>query len=246
MVDGVIAAGRRRRRPDAADQVRARQGAGAAACSPIVVVNKVDRPDARAARSARRGVRPVRRARRQRRAARFPDALRLGPPGLGRTDSSTVARKDLAPLFDLICRHVPAPDGRCRRPVHDAASTLRDRDNFLGRILTGRIEQGIAQRQHADQGAARATATVVETGRADQAAGLPRPRARAGREARGGRHHRHRRPDRRRPSPTPSRDPTVTEPLHAMPIDPPTLAMTFARQRQPAGRPRRQQGHVAA
>ena len=51
---------------------------------PIVLINKVDRSDARAARGARRGVRPVLRARRQRRAARFPDLLRLGPPGLGR------------------------------------------------------------------------------------------------------------------------------------------------------------------
>ena len=49
---------------------------------PIVVINKVDRPDARADRSHQRGVRPVRGARRQRRAARFPDPLRLGQAGL--------------------------------------------------------------------------------------------------------------------------------------------------------------------
>ena len=50
---------------------------------PIVVVNKVDRADARAGRGAYGSIRPVRRPRRHRRAARFPDAVRLGPPGLG-------------------------------------------------------------------------------------------------------------------------------------------------------------------
>ena len=51
---------------------------------PIVLINKVDRSDARAPRGARRGVRPVLGARGQRRAARLPDPVRLGPPGLGR------------------------------------------------------------------------------------------------------------------------------------------------------------------
>ena len=45
---------------------------------PIVVINKVDRPDARTDRSRQRSVRPVRRARRHRRAARFPDSVRVG------------------------------------------------------------------------------------------------------------------------------------------------------------------------
>ena len=44
---------------------------------PIVIINKVDRPDARPSVVVERGVRPVRRARRQRGAARFPDPLRL-------------------------------------------------------------------------------------------------------------------------------------------------------------------------
>ena len=42
---------------------------------PIVVINKIDRPDARAAGSAERGLRSVHRSRRQRRADRFPGAL---------------------------------------------------------------------------------------------------------------------------------------------------------------------------
>ena len=48
MVDGVTPAGRRRRRSDAADQVRHLKALGIG-LKPIVVVNKIDRPDARAA-----------------------------------------------------------------------------------------------------------------------------------------------------------------------------------------------------
>ena len=59
---------------------------------PIVVINKVDRPDARADRGGERGVRPVRRARRHRRAARFPDPLRLGQAGLDGHEPRRLAR----------------------------------------------------------------------------------------------------------------------------------------------------------
>ena len=62
---------------------------------PIVVINKVDRPDARADRGGERGVRPVRRARRDRRAARLPDPLRLGQAGLD-GDAASTARTTTA------------------------------------------------------------------------------------------------------------------------------------------------------
>ncbi len=47
--------------------------------TPIVVINKIDRPDARAAGSAERGLRPVHRPRRHRGAARLPGALHQRP-----------------------------------------------------------------------------------------------------------------------------------------------------------------------
>ena len=49
---------------------------------PIVVINKVDRPDARPHRSRQRSLRSVRRARCERRAVGLPDSLRLGEAGL--------------------------------------------------------------------------------------------------------------------------------------------------------------------
>ena len=64
---------------------------------PIVVVNKIDRPDARAAGSAQRDLRPVHRPRRDRRAARVPGALhqrqgRHGEPRRGRSGARTCGR----------------------------------------------------------------------------------------------------------------------------------------------------------
>ncbi len=71
-------AGRRCRRPDAADQVRGRQGAEGRPEADRR--DQQDRPARRApCRGGQRGVRPLRRARRHRRAARFPDPLRFGP-----------------------------------------------------------------------------------------------------------------------------------------------------------------------
>ena len=53
-------------------------------------------------------------------------------------------RKDLSPMFDLVLRHVPAPALNPELPFGMVASIL-DYDNFLGRVLTGRVEQGTAR-----------------------------------------------------------------------------------------------------
>jgi GTP-binding protein len=57
-----------------------------------------------------RGVRPFRRARRHRRAARFPDPLRLGQATAGwRKTPEGPKDQGLAPMYDLILKHVPEP-----------------------------------------------------------------------------------------------------------------------------------------
>ena len=83
-------AGRRRRGPAAADQIRGVEGAedGAQAHRR----HQQGRSPRRAAgRGGERGVRPVRRARRERRAARLPDPLRLGQ---GRLDGGHARRPE--------------------------------------------------------------------------------------------------------------------------------------------------------
>ena len=85
---------------------------------PIVVINKIDRPDARAAGSAERDLRPVHRSRRDRGAARFPGALheRAGrhvQPRRRRARRATCGRCS-TPSSSTCRRRAATPTRRCR------------------------------------------------------------------------------------------------------------------------------------
>ena len=141
-------------------------------------------------------------------------------------------RKDLAPLFDLILSHVPPPKVDLEKPFAMNASILES-DNFLGRILTGRVEQGVA-RLNMPVRVLRQDGSVVETGRLTKLmtfSGLDRvpvEEVQAGdiiaiaglSDA---------------TIPDTIAAPDVTEPLPAIPVDPPTLAMTFRINDGPLG-----------
>jgi GTP-binding protein len=142
------------------------------------------------------------------------------------------ARKDLSPLFDLILSHVPPPKVDLEKPFAMNASILES-DNFLGRILTGRVEQGVA-RVNMPVRVLRQDGSVVETGRLTKLmtfSGLDRVPveevhagdiiAIAGLS------------DATIPDTIAS--PEVTEALPAIPVDPPTLAMTFRINDGPLG-----------
>ncbi|MFP5330422.1 MAG: EF-Tu/IF-2/RF-3 family GTPase, partial [Alphaproteobacteria bacterium] len=141
---------------------------------------------------------------------------------------------DLTPLFKLIVSHVPAPD---LDEDGDFAllATLLDRDPFLGRILTGRIESGTLDVNMPIK-AIDVDGNAVEDGRATKVFAfrglerVPVERAQAG--------------DivaiaglTRATVSNTIADPGLTQPLRARPIDPPTLAMSFAVNDSPyAGR----------
>ena len=110
---------------------------------PIVVLNKVDKPDAEPDRAldevfdlfARAGCR-----------TRTSSISRISTPAAapaGPTKPLEGPRKDLGALFDLVVRHVPAPAQIAREaePFRMLATTL-GADAFIGRILTGRVESG--------------------------------------------------------------------------------------------------------
>jgi GTP-binding protein len=158
---------------------------------PIVVVNKVDRQDARAHEVhdevfdlfANLGASDEQ--------LDFPMLFASGRQGWA--DSSMEGpRQNLDAMFNLIISHVPAPTVELGLPFAMNAAIL-EYDNFLGRILTGRIEQGTA-RLNMPVKVLRSDGTQVETGPPHQAADLPRPGARDGGGGAGGRHRRHRRP----------------------------------------------------
>ncbi|CAA7622955.1 GTP-binding protein [Magnetospirillum sp. LM-5] len=190
---------------------------------PIVVVNKVDRGDARphevhdecfdlfAALDANDEQ------------LDFPTLFAVGRDGWA-AEAPEGPKDSLEPLFDLILKHVPAPNHDLDAPFSMLATTL-EADPYLGRILTGRIETGILKLNMPVKGINRDG--VVEQFRASKILSfrgierVPVDQAEAG-------------------------DivclagmtkvtvadticaAEVSEPLKAQPIDPPTLAMIFS------------------
>jgi GTP-binding protein len=200
---------------------------------PIVVVNKIDRPDARPAEVLDECFELFLSLEANDDQLDFPVLYASGRNGYaGLTDD--VRSGTLDPMFETIVRHVPAPDADPDGPFKMLA-TLLDRDNFVGRVLTGRIasgklrvnmpiksidadgklvEEGRATKLFAFRGIERVPVEEAGAGDIVAIAGLTKA--------------------------TVSNsivEPTVTEPLHAQKIDPPTLAMTFTVNDSPmAGR----------
>jgi GTP-binding protein len=200
---------------------------------PIVVVNKVDRPDARA-RDVQNMVFDLFAALDATdEQLDFPTLFASAKQGWAATELDA-PRVDMAPLFDLVIAHVPPPAVDPDAPFAMLATTL-DRDPFLGRVLTGRIQSGRV-RQNAVVKVLARDGAVVEQGRLSKLLAyrgldrVPVEEAEAG-------------------------DivavagltkgtvadticvPEVMAALAAQPIDPPTLAMTFSVNDSPlAGR----------
>jgi GTP-binding protein len=76
----------------------------------------------------------------------FPHLYASGKQGWAVVDLAKDEKKDLAPLFDLIVEHVPPPraEARTAEPFQ-LLSVLIENDPFLGRLLTGRVEAGVAK-----------------------------------------------------------------------------------------------------
>ncbi len=200
---------------------------------PIVVVNKVDRPDERIQEVLDEVFDLFVSLDATDEQLDFPVLYASGRNGYASTDHH--AREGtLTPMFETIVRHVPEPkadvDGEFKMLV-----TLLDRDNFLGRILTGLVLSGtvkVNQQIHA----LNPDGKIVETGRASKIMSfrglerVPVEQAKAG--------------DiisiaglTTTTVADTIADISVTEPLHAQPIDPPTLSMRFAVNNSPmAGR----------
>ncbi len=198
---------------------------------PIVVVNKIDRQDARPDEVheevfdlfAALGATDAQ--------LDFPMLYASGRQGWA-VEHLEDPRTDLAPMFDLVLRHVKAPALDKDAPFAMVASIL-DYDNFLGRVLTGRLEQGRA-RVNMPLKVLRQDGSVVETGRLSKLMGFRGLERIAIDEAEAG--------DiiaiaglTEATIPDSIGAPELTTPLHAIPVDPPTLAMTFRINDGPLG-----------
>jgi GTP-binding protein len=109
---------------------------------PIVVLNKVDKPDAEPDRALNEVFDLFANLGADDDQLDFPHVYASGRSGWADMELDG-PRKDLGALFDLIVRHVPAPKvlARVDEPFSMLATTL-SADPYLGRILTGRVESG--------------------------------------------------------------------------------------------------------
>ncbi|MDR0810458.1 MAG: translational GTPase TypA [Gemmobacter sp.] len=109
---------------------------------PIVVLNKVDKPDAEPDRALNEVFDLFANLGASDEQLDFPHLYASGRSGWA-DEGLDGPRKDLGALFRLVLRHVPAPKqlARAAEPFRMLATTL-SADPFIGRILTGRVEAG--------------------------------------------------------------------------------------------------------
>ena len=191
---------------------------------PIVVVNKVDKPEQRAYEVQDEtfdlfGVLGANEDQLD-----FPCVFASAKAGWASLDPEQTG-EDMAPLFDLIVQHTPEPEVSVNTPFRMLATTLES-NPYLGRILTGRIESG-SIKANAPVHALNRDGERIEAGRVTKILAFrglerqPIEEAFAGdivalaglAEA---------------TVADTVASPDVTEPLPAQPIDPSTLAMTFS------------------
>ncbi|MGE0232873.1 MAG: translational GTPase TypA [Flavobacteriaceae bacterium] len=152
----------------------------------------------------------------------FPILYGSAKQGWMATDPSG-PQEDMAPLFDLVCSHVPPPLTE-EGPLRLLATTIES-NPYLGRILTGRITSGTIRPNMTVKALSRDN-SLVENGRITKVLAfrglerVPVEEASAG--------------DivaiaglTKATVADTIVDPAVTEALPAQPIDPPTLSMTF-------------------
>ena len=200
---------------------------------PIVLINKIDRQDARADEVLDEVFELFLALEADEKQLDFPIMYASGRSGWAVKELND-ERKDIGPLFDLILAHVPEAEGDKEAPFSMLVTT-REYDNFLGRVLTGRVKSGRVKLNTAVRVLNR-DGDVVETGRITKLLSfrglerLPIEEAEAGDIiAIAGL-------EKATVADTVA-VPEVNTPIEAQPIDPPTLAMTFSVNDSPlAGR----------
>ena len=191
---------------------------------PIVVVNKVDKPEQRAYEVQDEIFDLFSAMDANDDQLDFPTIFASAKNGWAAAEPDG-ARDNMDIVFDTILDHVPAPKQILDAPFSMLATTLES-DNFLGRVLTGRVhsgtvkpgmtvkamnrdgkvvEQGRITKLLAFRGLERIPAEEVSSGDLVAIAGLTKATVA-----------------------DTLCDVAVEEPLSAQPVDPPTLSMTFA------------------
>ncbi|MFJ5487551.1 translational GTPase TypA [Hansschlegelia beijingensis] len=190
---------------------------------PIVAVNKVDRPDARASEVINEVFDLFAALDANDEQLDFPILYGSGRDGWLAASPEGPKDEGLAPLFELVLKHVP--EAKTEEGPFRMLGTLLEANQFLGRIITGRIASGTVKPNQTVKVLDR-EGNLVETGRVSKILAF--------------------RGIERQPIDVGEAgdivsiaglvkasvadtfcDPAVTEPIQAQPIDPPTVSMTF-------------------
>ncbi len=199
--------------------------------NPIVVINKIDRQDARPQEVIDEVFDLFVALGANDKQLDFPILYASGRSGWAVKDLND-EKKDLVPLMEMILSHVPAPTCDESAPFKMLVTTLES-DVYLGRVLTGRIYSGVAKVNDAVN-VIRDDKGVIERARLtkllafDGLKRIPIDEAKCGDII----------------AVAGLSDATVadtiaaqsvTEPLESLPIDPPTISMTFSVNDSPLG-----------
>lgn len=107
---------------------------------PIVVINKADKADARVDEVLDEIFDLFVSLNANDEQLDFPVLYASGRNGWAVKDMND-EKKDLTPLFELICSYVPSPKCEPDKPFSMLATTL-EADKFIGRLLTGKVQSG--------------------------------------------------------------------------------------------------------
>lgn len=191
---------------------------------PIVAINKVDKPDARTQEVINEVFDLFAALDATDEQLDFPILYGSGKQGWMADSPEGPQDQGLAPMYDLILKHVPEPtveEGPFRM-----IGTLLEANPYLGRIITGRVTSGSAKPNQTIK-VLSGDGSTVETGRISKILAFRGIERQPIEEAVAG--------DivsiaglvKGTVADT-FCDPSVTEPIKAQPIDPPTVSMTFS------------------
>ncbi|ESY30383.1 translational GTPase TypA [Mesorhizobium sp. M1148] len=190
---------------------------------PIVVINKIDRPDARHVEVVNEVFDLFAALDATDEQLDFPILYGSGRDGWVSENPEGPKDQGLAPLFDLVIKHVPEPT------VHPGPfrmiGTILEANPFLGRIITGRIESGTLKSNQAVK-VLHHDGTQIETGRISKILAFRGLERQPIEEAQAGDIVAIAGLSKGTVADT-FCDLAVTEALHAQPIDPPTVTMSF-------------------
>lgn len=192
---------------------------------PIVVINKVDRPDARPQEVYEEVFDLFASLDATDEQLDFPVLYASGREGWAVKDLDKDPRESIAPLFDLIMNFVPPPKCDPHGPFSLLVTAIEN-DPFVGRILTGKIHSGSVKVNSTIKAIGRDGKTI-ETARVSKILAFRGLKRTGLEEAHAG--------DivalaglAKATVADTLCDLSVTTPIPAQPIDPPTLAMTFS------------------